>query len=94
VKIPQLPDGLHHGRRTTLWHGSPGLVGHRGGVLTVALVAFVGLALTLVGCSPDDSAESVHGNTGVVDEWIQAANPLWNDGKAIRVMRGIKDDIT
>jgi hypothetical protein len=75
--ISQPPDGLHYGRRTTLWHASPGLVGYRGGVLTIALVALVGLALTLVGCSPDDSPiESVDGHTAVFDEWIQAANAI------------------
>jgi hypothetical protein len=49
----------------------------RRGLLTEAPVALVGLALTLVGCSPDDSpAESVDGNTAIVDEWIQAANTI------------------
>lgn len=47
----------------------------RGGFLTVALVALVGLSLTLVSCSPDEGpVESVGGNTAVVDEWIKAVN--------------------
>jgi ketosteroid isomerase-like protein len=47
----------------------------RRGFLIVALVALVGLSLTLVGCSPDDGpVEGVDGNTAVVDEWIQAVN--------------------
>jgi ketosteroid isomerase-like protein len=44
-------------------------------IFIVALVAIVGLSLTLVGCSPNEGAvESVGGHTAVVDEWIKAAN--------------------
>jgi hypothetical protein len=47
----------------------------RRGFLIAALVALVGLSLTLVGCSADEGPVAVaEGNKAVVDEWIKAAN--------------------
>jgi hypothetical protein len=47
----------------------------RRGFLVVALVAIVGLSLTLVGCSADEGPpEDVEGNRTVVEEWIEAVN--------------------